>query len=156
VAVVSDVPVDEGYGSLYIETSSVDGLFSRIGDAENETKKLNSRFMEEREHAQRIQAELADRNMELSAKFRELERCHWQLLQRDEEHQTLAAAYQKLWSENASLRAEREATNADRDASNARLAAVLDSTSWQLTGPLREVVGRLRRRPFASRRSEDA
>jgi hypothetical protein len=137
LAVVSDTPVDERFGSLYIETSNLDGLFCRLGDAENKTKELNSRLMEECEHVQRIQAELADRNVELSAKLKELERCHWQIIQRDDEQQTLAAAYQKLSSENASLRRERVATNA-------RLAAVLDSTSWQLTAPLRKVVGRLR------------
>jgi hypothetical protein len=130
VAVVSDAPLDDGPSSLYLDTTNLSELFARIANMESETKELNSQLMEERHHTQRVRDELAGCHVELSAKLQELERYNWQTLQRDEEHRALAAAYQRLWSEKVSLQTEREYLNG-------RLAAVLGSTSWGVTAPLR-------------------
>jgi SAM-dependent methyltransferase len=134
VAVASDVPLEDGFGALYIETGSFDRFFSRLAEVDNEAKALSVLLSREREGAARVRAELADRTVELADRVRDLERCRAQLLQSDEENQSLAAAYQWLWSEQAALRLE-------RDAAQARLTGVLDSATWRMAMPLLGIAG---------------
>jgi 2-polyprenyl-3-methyl-5-hydroxy-6-metoxy-1,4-benzoquinol methylase len=77
--------------------------------AENQTRRLAA-------EARSLAAELARRDE--------------QLRQLDREHAILADAHRQLWQRYASLRAQ-------RDAAEARLTAILRSSSWRFTEPLR-------------------
>ncbi len=134
VGVASELPVDDGFGVLSVETDRADELVSRIAELESEATGFASRIAEEREATDRAQMELAGRSVELETRVQDLERCRDQLYQRDEENRALAAAYQRLWSEHAALRLEHDATRA-------RLTAVLNSASWRLSAPVAGIVG---------------
>ncbi|MDQ6675556.1 MAG: methyltransferase domain-containing protein [Chloroflexota bacterium] len=138
-------------GSLEVDALPLDGMVPHITVAKNEIEELTSKLSRERQHSETVQAELVcreeqlvhsvselearqaeltRRNEELANKTREAESWHRQLVQRSEEHELLAAGYEHLLGE--------------RDVFARELAAMIGSTSWRVTAPLRELT---RRRP---------
>jgi hypothetical protein len=121
VAVCSDAPIEARIGSLYIETSALDGLFSRLFEAERQSQNLSV-------EVRSLQLELTRGEALLSELRRQLDNAaEWS---RSVLEARVHAHNQD--SEVAWLRAELQARNDER-----RL--LLGSRSWKLTAPLRAV-----------------
>ena len=91
VAVASDQAFVPRIGSLYVETSGVEALFAAPAAARQEIRSLTERLVEQGDYAQRVQAELNKRDVQLAGQVAEAQDWHRQLVQRNEEHALLGA-----------------------------------------------------------------
>jgi SAM-dependent methyltransferase len=216
VAVASDAAFSPCIGSLYIETSGIEAIFATAAASRQENQSLTERLIKEREYAQRVQAELNRRDVQLADQVTEAQAWHRQLVELNLEHEALGrqvvvleehvarangqiamlteqlagqderlaasdagraalvAAHGRLLEQRAARHARQESalraelkrltlsTSLDRTqsggtvarqteidvlqtrlaAAEAELRAVLASSSWRLTGPLRGMAER--------------
>lgn len=172
VAIASDEPVS-GIGiSLYIESSGIEAIFSRFETAGDEAKQLaialdaakveaeqyRVRLVQEGEYAQRVQAELNRRDVQLADQVQRAEAAEDRATRRDKDlsevlcaHNVLSAAVSEITSRAAAAETEvskitshvtaMEAavkTLTDRAvAAEAQVQAMLTSTSWRISSPVR-------------------
>ena len=109
VAVASDNAFVPHVGSLYIETSGVEALFAASAAAKQEIGSLTERLMEQGDYAQRVQAELNRRDVQLAGQVAEAQDWHTQLVRRNEEYDSLVAANGALLQRRADHYARHEA-----------------------------------------------
>jgi SAM-dependent methyltransferase len=160
VAICSDAQQPAVQGSLYIESSAVEGIYSNARAAQAENERLTQRLLDEGAYAQRIQAELNRRDEELAAHVRDANQRENQL------SSELKLAYQKLqqtldelghrdrelvehvaWANGelkkfASMQKNMEDLRLKLIETQARLDAVWSSASWKITAPIRFVLRR--------------
>lgn len=91
VAVASDRAFVPRIGSLYVETSGIEALFAAPAAARQEIQSLTERLVEQGDYAQRVQAELNRRDVQLAGQVAEAQDWHRQLVRRNEEHAALGA-----------------------------------------------------------------
>lgn len=96
VAVASDHAFVPHVGSLYVETSGVEALFAASAAAKQEIGSLTERLVEQGDYAQRVQAELNRRDVQLASQVVEAQDWHAQLVQRNNEQTALGAEIESL------------------------------------------------------------
>ncbi len=96
VAIASDNAFVPRVGSLYVETSGVEALFAASAAAKQEIRSLTERLVEQGEYAQRVQAELNRRDVQLAGQVVEAQDWHAQLVQRNQEQTALGAEVTSL------------------------------------------------------------
>jgi len=96
VAVASDNAFVPHVGSLYVETSGVEALFAASAAAKQEIRSLAERLAEQGDYAQRVQAELNRRDVQLASQVTEAQDWHAQLVQRNNEQTALVAEIASL------------------------------------------------------------
>ena len=96
LAVASDQPFVPRIGSLYVETSGVEALFTGPAAARQEIRSLTERLTEQGDYAQRVQEELNKRDAQLAGQVAEAQDWHRQLVQRNEEQAVLGAEVASL------------------------------------------------------------
>ena len=96
LALASDEPFAPRVGSLYVETSGVEALFAAPAAARQEIRSLTERLTEQGDYAQRVQAELNKRDVQLAGQVAEAQDWHRQLVQRNEEQALLGAEVASL------------------------------------------------------------
>jgi len=96
VAVASDNAFVPHVGSLYVETSGVEALFAASAAAKQEIQSLTERLVEQGDYAQRVQAELNRRDVQLATQVAEAQDWHAQLVQRNNEQTALGVEIESL------------------------------------------------------------
>lgn len=96
VAVASDHAFVPRIGSLYVETSGIEALFAAPAVARQEIQSLTERLIEQGDYAQRVQAELNRRDVQLAGQVAEAQDWHRQLVERNEEQAVLGAEMASL------------------------------------------------------------
>ncbi len=109
VAVASDHAFVPRIGSLYVETSGIEALFAAPAAAQQEIQSLTKRLVEEGDYAQRVQAELNRRDVQLADQVAQAQDWHRQLVQRDEGQALLDAQAALLTERLAEQLAQRHA-----------------------------------------------
>ncbi len=122
VAVASDNAFVPHVGSLYVETSGVEALFAASAAAKQEIQSLTERLVEQGDYAQRVQAELNRRDVQLAGQVAEAQDWHAQLVQRNEEQTALGAEIASLTQRLVQREAELEHAQAEARSLGQQLA----------------------------------
>jgi len=182
VAIATDAPTALRSGSLYVDTSDVEGLLAQTGglaviqkEAEEWRQELSERntqaetwrqqllangreLAEARDETHRLRGQLAQADREVSELTIETERLHRILSMSVDDHDIVEARHNALRAERDAAFTELEEHRALLDSKNHELAtyaamlddsrqqlrAMVSSSSWRLTGPLRGLAARHR------------